>query len=108
MLIPANEQLPEIIRGGTWEIELELWSDTGHTIPFSLVGYTVNLEIIGVKNLTSGSGLTISASEGKITAQLSATETAAIAAAEAKYYLKIEKAGTVIFPVHGSVPIVSP
>lgn len=111
MLIPAEEALPEIIRGGTWEIEIELFQDQGHSEPFNITGggWTASVIVNGVKTFVSGEGLTIGgASNNKITLLMTATETAVITAEEASYYLQLTKTGNTSFPLKGTIRVVSP
>lgn len=108
MLIPALINLPEIIKGGTWEIELLLFEDEAETKPFNLTGWTVSLELNGVATLLSGAGLTITPESGLILAALTATETLAIVGEEVKHVLKLVKGSEVIYPLHGEISAVFP
>lgn len=113
MLIPANAELPEILIGGTWETEIKLYEDKAETKAFSLVGWTTTL-VFGAnisKTLASGSGLTITAAEGKIVALMTATETEAFTVVPGNsphYYIKLVKAAEVVFPLHGYVQVGNP
>jgi hypothetical protein len=109
MLIPATAELPEIVVGGTWEISIQLFENEAHTIPFNLTGWTCTLDIKNYKELTSGAGLTITVATGLIVPVLTAAETASITTGkELRYWLKIEKAGNVLYPLRGGISLLEP
>lgn len=108
MLIPAQEELPVIVIGGTWEIEIQLFENEAETIPFNLTGWTTLLDIKEVTDLTSGSGLVITPSEGLIIPSLTVAETTLVQGKEVRYFLRIEKAGKTFFPIRGGIPLLEP
>lgn len=82
LLIEAGDTLRKVVN----------WQDSDED-PVDLTGYTVTVNItVGeiVYNLTSGSGLTIDAPNGKVTVVLSDTQTAAFTKQFGKWRLRAE------------------
>ncbi len=108
MLTPAKESFVVYV-GGTFERTIELWEDAAHTKHFNLTGWTVELEIEGVGKLTSGKGLTVSATEGKIEVVMTPTETSEVGPkTQAHYWLSITKGAQTWFPLDGTMEYQAP
>jgi hypothetical protein len=107
LLTPAVSELPAMVPGGTWEVSIQLFANAAHTELFSLSGWTTLLEVKTFKVMTSGSGLTITAGEGLIVALATGAETEAVNR-ELHYYLKLSKTGSIVYPLHGTIPVILP
>lgn len=78
--------------GETFEATIKLWKDAAHTKRQTLVGWTAQLVIDGVKTLTEGHGLTVTdAVEGELTLTMSAAEATEFAPRSTRCTLAISK-----------------
>jgi hypothetical protein len=109
VILPNEIELPKIVIGGTWKIELQFFEDEAETIPFNLTGWTVTLNLKNFRELTSGSGLTITPATGKVVPLLTAAETTTILGKELRYWLRVAQ-GTepVDYLMRGGIPLLEP
>lgn len=77
-LEPARQPL-RAYAGATFAPIIQLWADDERAEPFDLTGYVVTMDIVGVKTLTEGDGLTVTPDDGEIQPVLTSAATAAAA-----------------------------
>lgn len=105
-LLPKVEGLRAVV-GGDFEETIKLFEDEAKTKKFNLTGWKVTL-YIGGATYSSGSGLTITAAEGKIEVHLTAAQVGA--AGSTDYHLEIENeaTGRKIIPLGGAFNVKGP
>ena len=106
-LLEPYKQPLRAYAGASFAVLVRLWKNEAHTEPYLLAGYTLKLNIEGVKVLEEGKGLTIEGENG-VLIELTPAETAAAANGaniSPKYVLSLEKEGEVTYAMRGTFSI---
>lgn len=94
---PADEPPFTAETGESFEATVKLWQDALHTRPQSLIGWTAELIIDGVRTLTEGHGLTVTdAANGQLTITMTEAEVNAAAPRSTSCTMKIRKEEKVV------------
>lgn len=105
-VVNAGSELPQelnftVYQGGTFN-EVIIWTDADGT-PIDLTDYTGIMKAKAgsetLITLTTGDGITIDGVQGKITLNISATDTASLPVANANYDLLLTSAGGFCYPL---------
>lgn len=106
--MPSTEDFV-VLRGRTLRLNIKLFKDAAKTEILNLTALTVSLELLGVKTLTSGSGLTITPLAGEVQAKLTPAQTLAVPPSPVHYELVVEENPEEIdTPVHGTLIFTNP